>query len=201
MIYIVTNYCHEDLDIKESDYVVGVDLGAYQLFQNEVRIDLAIGDFDSIGKADLEIVKKVSKKCIILDKNKDETDLEAALKTFEFNSKITIVGALKGERSDHYFNHFLLLNKYNNLDAKIIDEKNEITLLKKGNHLIKKEDYKYFSIFCLDSSIINVSDDFAYPLKDYEINLYSTNCISNELIKDDGYIEVLNGQVILVKCK
>ncbi|MFA7156480.1 MAG: thiamine diphosphokinase [Bacilli bacterium] len=201
MIYIVTNYSDEKISIGENDYVVGVDLGASQLLENEIRIDLAIGDFDSIKKEDLERIKKVAKKHIVLDKSKDETDLEAALKIFENGSKITIVGALKGERSDHYFNHFLLLNKYDNLDIKIIDKKNEITLLKKGNHFIKKEDYKYFSIFCLDSAIINVSAAFAYPLTYYEINLYSTNCISNELIKDSGYIEVLNGQVILVKCK
>ena len=83
-------------DAGKFDFVVAVD-GGYQHLRNlETTPDVAIGDFDSLG------FEPAGLRAIKFPKDKDETDLELALKELlERNFEKAIVFGSLGKRLDH----------------------------------------------------------------------------------------------------
>ena len=59
-------------------YVIGVDKGALYCLKNHIRMDLAVGDFDSVNNRDFDLINKET-KIIKLNSIKDDTDTEHAL--------------------------------------------------------------------------------------------------------------------------
>ena len=55
---------------------IGVDGGCLKLMEEELPIDLAIGDFDSISLEDKEALKNYTSKMIEFPSEKDFTDFE-----------------------------------------------------------------------------------------------------------------------------
>ena len=72
-----------DIDFEafnfKNKYVIGIDEGAYLALKAGVKLDVAIGDFDSIDQDKLEYLKK-NTKVIELSARKNDTDTGAALK-------------------------------------------------------------------------------------------------------------------------
>ena len=67
------------VDITEYDFVIGVDQGAgYLLAQNE-KLDLAIGDFDSMTQNEKQLLEQQNIPVITYPAVKDETDGELAM--------------------------------------------------------------------------------------------------------------------------
>lgn len=95
--------------IKTFASVIAVDQGLEHCFDMKISPNWVIGDFDSV---DLKILAKISpEKMIQLKKNKDFTDLEAAIvKAKILDCPMCIFGGL-GKRLDHTLgNVFQLLN-------------------------------------------------------------------------------------------
>ncbi len=108
--------------IQAFSSVIAVDQGLEQCLNMEISPNWVIGDFDSV---DPKILAKIyPEKIIQLKKEKDFTDLEAAIeKAKSLECPICIFGAL-GERLDHTLgNIFQLLN---NPGAAFIESKNQI---------------------------------------------------------------------------
>lgn len=78
------------------DYCVAVDAGYQSLKDIERRPDIAVGDFDSLGKTPHDI------RTVSYPQDKDESDLELAFKRLRgFGyQKVFVFGAL-GRRTDH----------------------------------------------------------------------------------------------------
>ena len=82
------------------DYFVGVDRACLRLLELGLPIDLAVGDFDSVSRSELEMIQSATKDCMIAPAEKDDTDTELALKiTFQLypEAEVTIFGALVAE--------------------------------------------------------------------------------------------------------
>ena len=98
-------YAGGDLDVLETDFdvFVGVDAGSLFLLQHQLPLDMVIGDFDSVSPADFQQIEQAAKELIQAPAEKDDTDLELALKTvFERypQAQARVFGALGG-RIDH----------------------------------------------------------------------------------------------------
>ena len=98
--------------------------------------DVLLGDFDSIGKAELaEIKDNSNSELITFPKDKDYTDLELAINLAieRGASEIVILGA-SGTRLDHTTANIHLLYKLseNNIKGYIEDEHNRIYLLRES---------------------------------------------------------------------
>ena len=61
------------------DKYIGVDRGSLFLVEKGYQLALAIGDFDSVSKIELEKISVSTDRLIKLPAEKDLTDLEAAL--------------------------------------------------------------------------------------------------------------------------
>jgi thiamine pyrophosphokinase len=91
--------------------LVAVDGGANHCLQMDLKPDLLIGDFDSIGSNAQETFQSTPR--ISYSPEKNETDLELALKLLFHPQieRIAVFGALGG-RTDHTLGNLTLLARY-----------------------------------------------------------------------------------------
>ncbi len=184
-----------------SDYYIGVDSGCLELIKMGIKIDYAIGDFDSAQ--DLDLIKANSYEVSIHPKEKNETDLELALMHLDtlkgaIDLEVEIYDATHG-RLDHEYNTYMLLAKYSNYSIKLIDEENQVMYLKaKSSYKIKNQKVKYFSIFTNTTSVVSI-ENAKYPLFDKTIKPSDTYLISNERLNNNTHpiIEVNKGGIFL----
>ena len=107
-----------DCDLSTIDFsngvVVGIDKGAYIAYENNVKLDYAIGDFDSISADEF---RKLKDYCEVIKLNpiKDDTDTLYAIKMFKDFDKIILIGGISGRRIDHFYANLLLFYDYPNL--------------------------------------------------------------------------------------
>ena len=184
-----------------SDYFIGIDGGSLELIERNIKPDVSIGDFDSTK--DLQLVKENSYDTLFFSKQKDETDLELALKFLDTlkgsdNLEIDIYDAIGG-RLDHELNNYLLMAKYDKYNIRILNKNNEVRYIKEGKiQKINPKNLKYFSVCALDESVISIKNAL-YELDKQEINRTDTYTISNEAIdaNTSPIVEVEKGGVFL----
>lgn len=181
---------------QDNDLVVGVDRGALFLEELGITPDLAIGDFDSLKKADLNKIENSVADIRYSNPVKDWTDSELMLRTV-FNDyaadSLIILGATGG-RIDHFLiNLLMLLNpdvrQFVNKVA-IVDQQNWIKFFDAGKHGIpKKAEYPYIGFAALtaieDFNIINAR----YELHNYSGD-YPRVFSSNEFLSDTQQFEI-----------
>ena len=155
--------------------MVGVDRGALIALKNGYRLDYAIGDFDSVNKAELELIRNYAQNFIKLNPEKDLTDTEYAINYFKDADEILIYGGIAGKRIDHLYANINLCLKYQNIT--FIDESTKIMAI--PPYISLNEDYYFYSFFAKEGSTISLSG-FKYELTDYTFSKADNLCISNE---------------------
>ncbi|OGK52904.1 thiamine diphosphokinase [Candidatus Roizmanbacteria bacterium RIFCSPLOWO2_01_FULL_44_13] len=191
-------------EIKNADYVIGVDRGSYFLIKLGVTPDLAIGDLDSVNHKELKLIKNNSKAVREFPAQKDETDLELAInESIKLNPKTVLIFGATGGRTDHSLTAIYLLKKLleKNVEAKILDENQEIFLMNK-DHSVKKSNYfHYFSIFSLNSDSVVSLTGFKYNLEKKLINAGDSFGVSNEIVDDIARIQIYQGTLLIVRSR
>lgn len=171
-------------------FLLGVDRGSLFLVEKGLTPDVAVGDFDSLKKAELAKIEKVVKDIRYSNPVKDLTDSELMIKTAFENYHLTslkIYGATGG-RLDHFLvNLFTFLKPEFQISAPkvtLIDRQNVIRLFLPGKHHIKPlEGYSYLGIVNL-TEVKNLSIRGAkYPLENYT-SAYPVSFASNEFVAD-----------------
>lgn len=164
--------------------LVGVDGGAARLVQAGYAPDWAIGDFDTSEPP--EQVKNILR----LPKEKDDTDLQAALKHIlcdrlpENVSEVVILGALGGGRLDHILcNIWLAHQDFMQIwlhKMRLVEEKNTLRFFQAGCYELQREmDKSYLSFIGLTPLFGFTLQDVSYPL--VSVNFpYPIALISNE---------------------
>lgn len=95
---------------RNHDVYVGVDGGCLKLLGQSLPLDMAVGDFDSVSETDLNKIKAQAKQVVQSVPEKNDTDLELALKSvFEEDptAKVSVYGAFGG-RLDHFLSNIFL---------------------------------------------------------------------------------------------
>lgn len=176
----------------ESEYIIGVDQGCKMLLSNSIKIDLALGDFDSLDIETYREVRKYAKKVIVHPSEKKYTDTFLAIKEALLldYSEILIYGGL-GKRFDHTFANINLLKLGN---IKIINEDTVVYMLDPGVYKIEN-DKKYISFFAIEE-VCNLNlVGFKYDLENIFLDTENPLCISNEgkgsLSFDSGLLMVI----------
>lgn len=193
-------------ECSEEHIWIGVDRGNRYLLDHGLTPDIAIGDFDSISREELESYKTLLKEVRQHVLEKDETDMELALDVALslHPSKIHIFGATGG-RIDHFIANLLLLTKMINqpqIPIEMIDKQNIAKINTAGSYTIKKSEYPYISFIPLSGSVEGLTlDGFKYILTDGHILLGSTLCISNELIQNYGTYSFKKGILLVIRAK
>ena len=118
-----------NINLNDFDFLIGVDRGALIAYQNNIYVNLAIGDFDSVTKDELILIQEKS-KVIKLNPIKDLTDTAEALKyAFKLSNDVTMLGGIEGKRIEHFIANLCLFKEYPLL--KIENENSLIFCIKK----------------------------------------------------------------------
>jgi len=195
-VYLIVHPVPNNLNqiIKKPAYVIAVDQGLFDAYKQGIHVDLAIGDFDSLkDKSLLENIQSIH-----LDPVKDLTDTESALlhaQTLK-PDHIYIVGGLGGARFEHSYANLLLVQANNCVS--IISDNTKIVKYIQGIH---QTTFKgYINVFASMDAIISLKG-FKFDLNRYKLNKLDRLGISNELILENGTIEVIKGEVIVMYSK
>lgn len=193
-----------DVDLNyfnfDNYYTIGVDRGALNAVSNNIKLDLAVGDFDSVNIDEFEAISKNSNSVIKLNPIKDDTDtLFAINKAYQLSNDVTIFGGIKGNRIEHFLSILGLLLKYK--DLKIIDNSSLIFRRDESFTLTKEDikDYKFFSVFSLSNDLRISLKGFKYNLDNFNLKIDNTAyTISNQLIEDEGKVSINNKALFIL---
>lgn len=179
---------------------IGVDQGAAFLAGMGIHMVCAIGDFDSIDKKDLDLIRQYSDEVIELNPIKDDTDCQAAIeKAIALGyQQMDVYGALGG-RIDHELINLRLALQYP--DRVVIkDQRNLIMAYGPGEHHVIKDDYPYFSFFTQSEDYLTLKG-FSYPLDRRKIMYTDLYTVSNELSEDTGIFINEKNPILLVRSR
>ncbi|HBS91982.1 MAG TPA: thiamine diphosphokinase [Erysipelotrichaceae bacterium] len=175
------------------DKIIGVDHGAYIIASQGRMMDLAIGDFDSVTKEEFELIQSKSNQVIVLPKEKNMTDSEAALAyTIGFDS-VWMTGVFGG-RIDHELINLKLMQQDHRLV--LLDEHQRVFIAKETVEL-QKESYTYVSLFPLVQSLISF-EGVAYPLQNVLVSPDDLYLVSNEIVNQKAVLRITSGIVMIV---
>lgn len=178
---------------EPGEFIVGVDSGLDYLVENGIRIDLAVGDFDSVNPLLLDEVLRRAKEVVRLSPQKNMTDLAYAIdylyNTMEYGS-ITVYGGIGG-RVDHFLANLNLLKKY---DLCFRDSRTVMYALRKGRHHIENF-HRYVSFFAIEDVYDLMLKGFNYELDHYFLRTDDSLCVSNG---GSGDIEFSKGRILVI---
>ena len=190
------------------DYVIGVDRGMKFCYEQQIRPDFIVGDFDSLPYTILEWYKEHGDIPIReFNPVKDATDTMIALQmALEKNSsEIWILGGT-GTRMDHVLcNIHILKNAYlAGVSAYLVDSHNKICL-PVGKHftLRRKEQYgKYVSFFPLGEEVKGLTlKGFKYPLDRYCLRNLEGLGVSNEISDEMAEVTWEDGILVMIQSR
>ncbi|HEM4046859.1 TPA: thiamine diphosphokinase [Streptococcus suis] len=191
---------------EPADLYVGVDAGSLRLLDHSLPLDWAIGDFDSVTPEELGRIKDLAERFLQAPAEKDDTDLELALKKiFKAypQAQVRIYGALGG-RMDHMMSN-LFLAAEPDLAAymeriELVDRQNIVRFRPAGQHRLSPiAGMKYISFMPSDQSRLTIRHA-KYPLD--ASNYFFKKCYaSNEFIDRDIDIQLDQGYVVLIYSK
>ena len=191
---------------EPADLYVGVDAGSLRLLDHSLPLDWAMGDFDSVTPEELGWIKDQAERFLQAPAEKDDTDLELALKEiFKVypQAQVRIYGALGG-RMDHMMANLFLaaepgLATYME-QIELVDSQNVVRFRPASSHrILPIAGMKYISFMPSDQSRLTIRHA-KYPLD--ASNYFFKKCYSsNEFIDRDIDIQLDKGYVVLIYSK
>lgn len=193
-VYVITYptplEIHKIVKIKEDDVVIGVDQAVFYMYKQRIKVDLAVGDFDSLRHKSLLF----GLNCDVLPSHKDQTDTYHALtKAFEISDDVTLIGGSYGDRIEHFYVHMML--PYHFPKLVIRTEFSLIRVISKNDSITHPG---HINIFPYPHATITL-EGFEYSLNRYTFKPFDVLGISNRLNKEEGLITIHEGQVLLIE--
>jgi thiamine pyrophosphokinase len=187
--------------------VVAADGGVRNALAVGLRPDLAVGDADSIGPAELRHLDELGIPFRRVAADKDESDLELAVRDAVARGadEVVIVGALDGERIEHTIaNAWLLaLPELRRVDAALVDDRSTIRLLSAAGAIrrleIRGERGDLVSLFPFGGAADGVTTrGLRFPLDEERLELGPSRGLSNELTGNTASVSVRAGSVLVI---
>ncbi|VEU82834.1 thiamine diphosphokinase [Acholeplasma hippikon] len=197
-IFIVTypfvKNLKELINEYKPNYLIAVDSAVSFVYGENIPIDLAVGDFDTLK--DKGILKTLN--TIELNVMKDETDTEyAILEALKLKpDEIYLIGGIGGARIEHTYANLNYVKRYKKI--KLITDESVISSYGIGTYEFNSNGY--FSVFANTDSVISLKD-FLYELDCYKLDQLSTIGISNEVKEKPAKLIVHAGEVLVIETK
>lgn len=186
--------------------ILGVDRGLQFCYENQIRPDHIIGDFDSLPA---HILRRFQEDGSIpirkFNPVKDATDtciaLDMALE--EGSSEIVILGGT-GTRIDHVLCNLQILKRayQKGVPAFILDAHNRICLpVENPLYLEKEKQYgDYVSFFPLGEEVEGLTlRGFRYPLESYRLKNLEGLGVSNEILEERAEVRWTRGILVMIE--
>ena len=186
------------------DLVVGADGGARHAAALGRRLDLWVGDGDSIGEDELAAIEATGIPVRRSPVDKDESDTELALLAAldAGAARITILGALGGARLDHELANVWLLGhpRLTGRDIRLVDAAVRMRLVGPGRADLggRVGDLVSLLPFAGDAGGLT-TEGLRYPLRDERLRSGPSRGLSNVRVSSDASLTVGSGRILVVE--
>lgn len=192
---------------NQASHIIGVDRGSLEGLHQGLSIDVAVGDFDSLTKDELDYVKQHVPIVKQYPAEKDETDTEIGISVaseLSDDARIILVGGTGG-RLDHFLANLWLpfQSRFSHLASRLVikDNQNTIAYFHPGDYTIEKEpDKKYLAFVCLTPMTHLSLYDAKYRLDDVEV-VQPISYASNEFIGETTSFSFSSGLMCVIQSK
>ena len=191
---------------KDQELYVGVDGGCLKLLEQGLPLDMDLVDFHSISECELSKIRTQSKQVVQSVPEKNDTDLELALKAvFEDypDAAVTVYGAFGG-RLDHFLSNIFLptdpdLTPYME-QLQLVDGQNRLIYRPVGCHEIQPDPTKpYVGFMPVGQGRVEITGA-KYPL--YPENYFLKAMYgSNEFLDQPIQVSLDRGYLVIVYSK
>ena len=134
---------------RGEDITIAADSGYKNAEKLGVKIDFAVGDFDSFAES--KIGKDIEIITVPAEKDFTDTQLAVDVALSKEARDIVIIGGLSG-RLDHTLSNLGILEKLYAMGVRVIlaDGNNRVRYINATSELIPRSHYRYFSILAAD---------------------------------------------------
>lgn len=191
-------------DMRSADIRIGVDYGAFWMIKNNIPVDIAIGDFDSVTKGELQKIHDGVDTYIRFPADKDATDLELAVdEAIALDAThVTLYGVLGG-RFDHSMGAIQMLEKLvsHNIYGTIVDKSHKINIVRRQEKISRDPAFRYLSLIPVTTKAVVTIRGCSYDVTKQSLFRTSSRSISNEIVSPIATISVHSGLVLVVRSK
>lgn len=184
----------------ETDTFISANGGTRNAFELGICPDVVIGDLDSALYADLQTLEESGSIIYRYPPEKDETDLELAIR-YAVENKFTvirIVGALGGRIDQELANLSLLADVPPGVDIRIDDGMVEVFLISEKAEIFGKSG-DLVSLVPWGMPVEGITTEgLRYPLSGETLLPNKSRGISNEMISENASVKVQKGTLICV---
>ena len=189
--------------IAGSTMILAADGGARHAATLGVEIDALVGDADSLAADELSSLLSHGVEIHSHSRDKDETDLELAVRLAleKGATELVILGAL-GRRWDHTFAALLLAADpaLEGIGMRLVDGPQEITILRGGSELVIDEPAgTTVSLLPIGGTAGGITTrGLAYPLEAGELRLGSPRGVSNQVVSRPAGVRLVRGLLAVI---
>ena len=186
---------------KADDLCIAADSGYHTARALGERIDILLGDFDSIGDMPRDEGMEIQR--VPAEKDYTDTQLAVEIALDKGAEDIIIVGGLSG-RLDHTLSTLAILEDLHGrgVYATLTDGQSRARYLKSSSTLIARSPYKYLSIVAVDETVKGVDiEGCKYPLKRATLSRRNQFAVSNEITGNLAFIAVKKGGVYIIESR
>ena len=163
------------------------------------RVDIAVGDFDSMP-AD-ELPEGVEMIRVRAEKDDTDTQLAVEIAAERGADDIVIIGGMSG-RLDHTLSSLYILEDLTlrGIYAVMTDGENRARFLRSGSALIGRSGYRYLSLIAADDKVKGVTaEGCKYPLSNATLTRRFQYAVSNEIDGNCALISVKKGGLFIIE--
>lgn len=191
-----------EVEVPSDAYVIAADSGLAEANRLGVRVDLLVGDMDSVAPGDLGAYERAGGEVQRHPEDKDATDLDLAI-TAAIDAgaeRFTVVGG-GGGRLDHLLGNALLLAapRYEAVEIDGVFGGARIHVVRSRRELTGSPG-ELVSLFALGGPARGVGTaGLRWPLERATLEPGSTLGISNRFLADRAAVTVAEGVVLVVR--
>ena len=187
---------------EKAPLVIAADGGARVARSYGLAVQTVVGDMDSLSVAELAELEAQGVELRQHPAEKDENDLELALKlAVERGANwIRILGALGGRLDQTLANIYLLaLPELRGLDVQLVSRSQAAWLLYPGEHNIAGEIDDTLSLLPLSGAVTDIhTENLYYPLRGETLSFGPARGISNVLTAPQAALRFSDGLLLIV---
>jgi thiamine pyrophosphokinase len=197
----------EELEIstylRTDDLLIAADGGASNLLMAGIQPHVVIGDLDSLTTSQIEELSTIGVTLIEHPQDKDQTDLELALRyATAHNAKEILLLGLLGGRLDQTLANLLLLTRREWESVRLIVKAGYDTayLLRNQDEMeLSGQPGDTLSLIPVTGGVSGVTTHgLRWPLINADLDLGTTLGISNEMVGSQCRITISSGNILLV---
>jgi thiamine pyrophosphokinase len=192
----------QPVSVPDEAFVVAADVGLAEANRLGIRVDLLVGDLDSVAEADLESHVRAGGEVRRYPDDKDATDLDLALAEAmgAGAGRVTVVGG-DGGRLDHVMGNALVLAspRYEGAEIDAVLGSARLHVVR-GRRELEGEPGELVSLFAIGGPARGVrTDGLRWHMDGGVLEPGSSLGVSNRFLAHRAAVEVADGVVLAIR--